>query len=62
MLVVANRRLSSSISYAIHFLFLNLTCFMLENVLSNMDVLCMFFQKSSAFLVRNISVWEIYLC
>jgi len=36
----------------ISFLFSDLICFMAENIL----------QTLSAFLMRNISVWEIYLC
>jgi len=39
MLVAASRRLWSGFSSAIRFLFLDLTCFMVENVLSRTYVL-----------------------
>ena len=35
VLVAASRRLSSSVSSAIRFLFSNLTCFIVENILSH---------------------------
>jgi len=49
MLEIASRRLCSGVASAIRFLFLGLTCFIVEKVL----------QTSSAFLARNLSVCEI---
>jgi len=55
----ARRRLSSSVSSAIRFLFLDLTCFIVENVLSHTsytfvfpNIECMFSAKS--FSLRNL--------
>jgi len=39
VLVVASRRLSSSVSTALPFMFLDMTCFIIENVLSCTHVL-----------------------
>jgi len=53
----ASRRLSFSVSSAIRFLFLDLTCFIVENMLSHTYVLrniqCIFIAKS--FSLRNPS-------
>jgi len=51
MLVVASWRLWSSVSDAITFLFLYLTCFVVENILSHTYVL-----TKSAFLLGNPSL------
>jgi len=56
--VLASRRLSYSVSSAFRFLLLDLTCFILETVLLHTNV----FQTSSAFIVKNLSASEIYLC
>ena len=56
--VLASRRLSSSVSSAIRFLILDLTCFILKTALLPTYV----FQTSSAFILQNLSVSEIYLC
>jgi len=52
VLVVASLKLLSSVSCATRFLFLDSACFMADSML----------QISSAFFVRNLSVWEAYLC
>jgi len=52
LVVVARLKLLYSVSLAIPFLFLDLACFMAESML----------QTSSAFFMRNLSVWEAYLC
>jgi len=58
VLVVASQRLSFSVLPAIGFLFLDSTCFIVENVLSHTYVLpnieCIFSAKS--FSLRNLSV------
>jgi len=50
MLEVANRRLSSSVVFALRFLVLYLACFMVEKILSSIYVLpnitCIFIVKS----------------
>ena len=61
VLVVARRGLSSSVSSAIEFLFLNLTCFVVENVLSHTYVLYMFpnvegIVSGKSFSLRNLSL------
>ena len=58
----ASRRLSTSVSFAIRFLFSDFTSFIVENVLYSQSHTRMCFQTSSAFLVQNLLVLEIYLC
>jgi len=58
MLVAACQRLWSGVSSAIRFLFLALTCVMVENVLSHPYVL----PDAERVFVRNLSVWETYVC
>jgi len=63
-MVATGLRRSSSVSSAIRFVFLDLTCFMVENVLShtyvhpNID----FIFRAKSFCLRNLSlltsVWE----
>jgi len=49
--------------YSISVLIVDLTCFKVENVRGLTHVgYCMCFQTSSAYLVRTLSVWEIYFC
>ena len=52
LLVAVSGRLLSSVGRAIQFLFVDLTYFMAETVL----------QRSSAYFVRNRSVWEACIC
>jgi len=54
--VLASRRLSPSVSSVMQFLFLGLTCFIVQNVLSHTSV----FPIWSGFLSRNFSIWESY--
>ena len=58
MLVVESRRQLPIVWFAIQFLFRGLTSFIVENVLSHTYVLA----NIEWILVRNLSVWEIYLC
>jgi len=58
MLVVGSRRLSSIVSSTIRLLFLDMTCFIIENALSHTNVL----PHIECIFVQNLTVWEIYLC
>jgi len=57
MLEAASRSLWSSFSSAIRFLFSDLTCFIVENVLSHKYVL----PNINQILLQNLSVWKTYL-
>jgi len=58
VLMVASRRLSSIVLSAIQFLFLDLTCFIVENVLSHTyvfpNIKCIFSAKS--FTLENLTL------
>jgi len=56
--VVASSTLSSSVLSAIWFLFLDLTCLIIENVLSHRYV----FPNIKCILSAKSFVWKIYLC
>jgi len=58
MLAITSRRLLSGVSSAIRFLFLDLTCLLVENVLLHTYAL----PNAERIFMRNLSVWETYLC